>query len=390
MGFAINTNNDALNTYRNLSNVQMSLSKSLERLSSGLRINQAGDDAAGLTISTQLGAQVSGLQQASRNAQDGVSLLQTADGSLSQAQSILGRLRDLAVQAGNDSNSTTARNAIKSEATSLVAELDRIGQSVDFNGTKLLDGSSSTLKFQIGANGDAASQVSVSLGSANLRAVSTALSTGALSSGRSFTGFALSDVPTALTFTAGASGSTQTTVPVTGITTPTSYQNLVDQLNSKSAFAAKFTATVTKAADGTPTGFAVAANDGTAVSLDSTQQGTLLTATGSATATGTATAGIQFDTAANAQLAITAINDKLNSISSARADIGALENRFASALSTISTSVQNLTAAKSRITDVDMAQEMVSYTRANVLSQSGTAMLAQANSLPQLALKLLG
>lgn len=388
MGFAINTNNDALNTYRNLTNVQNSLSKSLERLSSGLRINQAGDDAAGLTISTQLGAQVSGLQQASRNAQDGVSLLQTADGSLSQAQSILGRLRDLAVQAGNDSNSTTARNAIKAEATSLVSELDRIGQSVDFNGTKLLDGSSPTLKFQIGANGDSQSQVSVSLGSANLRAVATALSTGALSAGRSFTGFTLSDTPTSFTFT-GTSGSTTTNVNVTGITAPTSYQNLVDQLNSKSAFAAKFTATVTKAADGSPTGFAVAANDGSAVTAAAADTTALFT-TGGTQAAGTASAGIQFDTAANAQLAITAINDKLNSISSARADIGALENRFASALSTISTSVQNLTAAKSRITDVDMAQEMVNYTRANVLSQSGTAMLAQANSLPQLALKLLG
>ena len=388
MGFAINTNNDALNTYRNLSNVQNSLSKSLERLSSGLRINQAGDDAAGLTISTQLGAQVSGLQQASRNAQDGVSLLQTADGSLSQAQAILGRLRDLAVQAGNDSNSTTARNAIKSEATSLVAELDRIGQSVDFNGTKLLDGSSATLKFQIGANGDAQSQGAVGLGSANLRAVATALSTGALSSGRSFTGFTLGDTPASITFT-GTSGSTTTNVAVTGITTPTSYQNLVDQLNSKAAFSAKFTATLTKASDGSPTGFAVAANDGSAVTMLAADQTSLFTTGGTSTA-GTATAGIQFDNAANAQLAITAINDKLNSISSARADIGALENRFASALSTISTSVQNLTAAKSRITDVDMAQEMVNYTRANVLSQSGTAMLAQANSLPQLALKLLG
>ncbi len=119
MGFSVNTNLDALNTYRNLQNTQNSLSNSLAKLSSGLRINNAGDDAAGLTIATTLGSQVSGLQQASRNAQDGTSVVQTADGALSQAQSLLGRLRDLAVQAANDSNSTSARTAIGTEATSI-------------------------------------------------------------------------------------------------------------------------------------------------------------------------------------------------------------------------------------------------------------------------------
>ena len=117
MGFSINTNLDALNTYKNLQGVQNSLSKSLEKLSSGLRINNAGDDAAGLTIATQLGSQVSGLTQAARNAQDGVSVVQTADGALGQSQALLGRLRDLAVQAANDSNSTTARSAIATEAS---------------------------------------------------------------------------------------------------------------------------------------------------------------------------------------------------------------------------------------------------------------------------------
>ena len=388
MGLAINTNVSALNTYRNLNATQNSMSKSLEKLSSGLRINRSADDAAGMTIATNLGSQVSGLSVAARRAQDGVSVVQTADGALGQPQTILGRLRDLAVQAANDSNSSDARTAIRTEATSLVSELDRLGQSVNFNGTNLLDGSTSTLNFQVGADGNAQSQIGVSLGSANLRSVSTALSTGALSSGRSWTGFALGDVPTSLTFT-GTSGSTTTNVAVSGLTTPTSFQNLADQLNANAAFAGKFTAQVTKATDGTPTGIQVAAKDGSAVTMLAANQTSLFTTSGSSAA-GTSTAGVQFDSAANAQLAITAIDTQIRNVSTARSTLGALQNRFESAVSLINVSIENLTASKSRITDVDMAQEMVNFTRSQVLSQSGVAMLAQANSAPQLALKLLG
>jgi flagellin len=254
--------------------VQSSLSSSLAKLSSGLRINNAGDDAAGLTISTALGSQVSGLQQASRNAQDGVSVVQTADGGLSQAQSLLGRLRDLAVQAGNDSNSSDARGAIQTEATSITDELTRLSTAVNFNGTKLLNGSAN-LTFQVGADAGADNQIAVDLTGTNLGSIATTL-------------------------------------------TSNSY-------------------------------------------VDAT----------------------------SAQASITAIDTAIKNVSTARAGIGALENRFSSAVSTISTSITNLTAAKSRITDVDMAQEMVSYSRASVLSQAGTAMLAQANASSQSVLKLL-
>jgi flagellin len=384
MGLSVNTNIGALNTYRNLNATQNSMAKSLEKLSSGLRINRAADDAAGLTIATNLGAQVSGLTVAARNAQDGVSVVQTADGALGQAQTILGRLRDLAVQAANDSNSADARTAIKTEATSLVSELDRLGQSVNFNGTKLLDGTAGTLNFQVGADGNAASQISVGTAGANLRSVATALSTGSLSSGTSWTNPTLASVPSSITFTS-TSGSTTTNVAVTGLTTPTSDQDLVNQLNANAAFKSKFTATVTKDTNGAPTGFAVTANDGTAVTVDSATS----TAIGAGTS-GTATTGIQFDSAANAQLAITALDAQIKTVSTARASLGALQNRFESAVASINVSIENLTASKSRITDVDMAQEMVNYTRSQVLSQSGVAMLAQANSAPQLALKLLG
>ena len=288
MGFSINTNLDALNTYKNLTNVQSSLSNSLAKLSSGLRINNAGDDAAGLTIATQLGSQVSGLTQASRNAQDGVSVVQTADGALTQAQALLGRLRDLAVQAGNDSNSTDARTAISTEATSITDELDRLGTSVNFNGKALLDGSASNLTFQVGANSGADNQITVDLSGANLT---------------------------------GAKGVA-----------------------------------------------AGAAAGGIAGTLEAND----------------------YSTATAAMTSLGKIDTAIKAVSTARASIGALENRFSSAVSTIQTSITNLTAAKSRITDVDMASEMVNYSRANILSQSGTAMLAQANSMPQLALKLLG
>ncbi|MGN6444760.1 flagellin N-terminal helical domain-containing protein [Amnibacterium sp.] len=376
MAFTINTNLDALNTYRNLTNTQNSLSSSLAKLSSGLRINNAGDDAAGLTIATALGSQVSGLQQASRNAQDGTSVVQTADGALGQAQSLLGRLRDLAVQAANDSNSTSARAAITTEATSITAELTRLGNSVNFNGKNLLDGSAGTLNFQVGADGNSQSQIGVNLSSANLVQVASNLG----NAGASFDVTSPTTVAGAQKFT---NGTTDVSVTLGAAGTYKTVQSVADALNGDSNFASTFSASVngnnqlvvTSLTGGTVTG-------GTH---------TTAAAAGTGISTGTAiTGGLDFSSASGAQAAITAIDGQIQVVSTARSNIGALENRFASAVSTISTSITNLTAAKSRITDVDMASEMVNYSRANILSQSGTAMLAQANSLPQLALKLLG
>ena len=181
MGFVINNNLAANNTYRNLNNTQTDLSKSLEKLSSGLRINRAGDDAAGLSISEGLKSQVTGSAQAARNAQDGISVIQTAEGALTEVHSILQRVRDLAVQAGNDSNNTDSRAAITAEATSLAAEVDRIDQSTNFNGIKLLDGSAGAgadgkMSFQVGAGSSANDKITVDLGPANLQtAIKTAL-----------------------------------------------------------------------------------------------------------------------------------------------------------------------------------------------------------------------
>ncbi|WP_181437708.1 flagellin [Curtobacterium sp. MCLR17_044] len=278
MGMSINTNLSALNTYRNLNSTQNDLSKSLEKLSSGLRINRAADDASGLTISEGLKSQVGGLTVAARNAQDGISVVQTAEGGLTETHSILQRMRDLAVQAGNDSNNADSRTAITTEVGELTKELTRISASTNFNGINLLDGSAGTagvLKFQVGANGDAASQIDVDLSKSNVESVSTAV--GALT----------------------------------------------------------------------------------------------------------------FDSATNAQAAITAIDEQIKYVSAARSSIGAVQNRFDHAINVTNVAKENLTAASSRITDVDMAEEMVKYTRDNILSQAGTSMLAQANQSTQGVLSLL-
>ncbi len=280
MGMSINTNLSALNTYRNLNSTQNDLSKSLEKLSTGLRINRAADDAAGLSISEGLKSQVGGLTVAARNAQDGISVVQTAEGGLTETHAILQRVRDLAVQAGNDSNNTDSRTAIQTEVTQLSAELGRIADSTNFNGITLLDGKAGPagdgkMNFQVGANGDAASQITVDLTGADVKTVSTNV------------------------------------------------------------------------------------------------------------------AALKFDTAANAQLSIAAIDTEIKNVSAARSNIGAVQNRFDHAINVTNVAKENLTAAGSRITDVDMAQEMVKYTRDNILSQAGTSMLAQANQSTQGVLSLL-
>jgi flagellin len=381
MGFSINTNVDALNTYTNLTKVQNSLSSSLAKLSSGLRINNAGDDAAGLTIATDIGAQVSGLQQASRNAQDGTSVVQTADGALSQVQSLLGNLRDLAVQAANDSNSDSARAAITTQANAITAEISRLGSSVNFNGRNLLDGSLTSMNFQVGADGNSASQINVNLSGANLISIANNLTNG--STGASQT-LAQAAATTTVVGT-NSNGNVNTLTLSSSLTTALGSATTVDQAvaayNQDSAFSANFVATKVAGATAAADKVVITAKDGSTVTSTDGTNNTFTAAAGAGQ--------IKFDSAANAQASIASIQTQLDNVSKARAQIGAAENRFTSAESTISTAITNLTAAKSRITDVDMASEMVNYSRANILSQSGTAMLAQANSLPQLALKLL-
>ena len=387
MGLSINQNIAAVNSYRNLSNTQNDLSKSLEKLSSGFRINRAADDAAGLAISEGLRSQVGGLKVAARNAQDGISVVQTAEGALTETHAILQRVRDLAVQAGNDSNNAEARKNIDTEATQLVSELDRISKSTNFNGTKLLDGTaggSGTLKFQVGADGDENSQISVNLSNANIKAIAEDLRTGSLAVGG--TEFAVSSATltaSAYTFTVDTAG-VSSDIAVTLATAPTSVQGLADALSADKNFAANFSVSVTKDVNGAATGISVKALNGGDVAV--TAPGAGFTAGDQVTST---QAGLDFSSAEAAQASIIKIDEKISSVSTARAELGALQNRFEHTVKNINVSVENLSASESRIRDTDMASEMVNFTRAQILSQAGTSMLAQANQIPQGVLSLL-
>jgi flagellin len=380
MGMQINTNIAALNAYRNLSNTQNDLSKSLEKLSSGLRINRAADDAAGLAISEGLRAQIGGLTVASRNAQDGISVIQTAEGSLTEVHSILQRMRDLAVQAGNDSNSTEARAAIATEANDLKAELGRISESTNFNGIKLLD-NANTLTFQVGADGDASSQIAVSLAGANVSDVVGGLGFGTTAVKSTSADAAALDLSAGYEFT---QGSTVVTIAAPA-TAPADTTALADLLNADEGFSNNFTASV-DANDALVVTSKTAAAEAVTINQDTTTAGTYGDAV--TVTAGSTTAG--FDSAAAAQASINLIDTQITNISTARAELGAVQNRFESAINSLNVSKENITAAESRIRDTDMASEMVNFTRANLLSQAGTAMLAQANQSNSGVLQLLG
>lgn len=373
MGLRINQNIDAFNSYRNLSVTQGQMSKSLEKLSSGFRINRAADDAAGLAISEGLRSQVGGLKVAVRNAQDGISVVQTAEGALTEVHSILQRMRDLSVQAGNDTNSAQARAAIGTEVSQLQGELTRIAGSTNFNGTKLLDGTAGTKDFQVGAGSAAADNViSFNFNTADVSNVASALASG---NGNAYdvvtptavTGnwtFTTTGVVSSVTVAMGAAGSL------------TSVQDVADKLNGDSAFAANFKANV---------------NDTNQLVVEATNGGTLATtAPGTGGAAGTAVAGgVSFSSAANARAALSTIDTQIQYISTARANLGAVQNRFEHTINNLNVAVENLSASESRIRDTDMASEMMEFTRSQILSQAGTAMLAQANQAPQSVLSLL-
>ncbi|GEP40215.1 flagellin [Nocardioides psychrotolerans] len=373
MSLRINQNIDAFNSYRNLSVTQGQMSKSLEKLSSGFRINRAADDAAGLAISEGLRSQAGGLKVAVRNAQDGISVVQTAEGALTEVHSVLQRMRDLAVQAGNDTNNADARTAIAGEATQLQSELTRISGATNFNGTKLLDGSANTLEFQVGAGSSSGDNtISFNFDTADVAAVATALSTGggneyAVVTPTAVTGnwtFTTTGVAATSTVAMGAAGSLDTV------------HQVADKLNGDSGFAASFRATV---------------NQDNELVVNATNGGTLATtAPGTGGAAGAAVAGgISFNTASNARNAIDAIDTQIKAVSTARANLGSVQNRFEHTINNLNVAIENTSAAESRIRDTDMAQEMMQFTRAQILSQAGTAMLAQANSAPQSVLSLL-
>ena len=406
MGLSINQNLAALNSYRNLSNTQNDLSRSLEKLSSGLRINRAADDAAGLAISEGLRAQIGGTQQAVRNAQDGISVVQTAEGALTETHSILQRMRTLSVQAANDGGlSDTAKGNIQDELDQLKTELTRISDTTQFNGTKLLDGNYSGT-FQVGANTSAQDKISVDLKRTN----------GMSSEGLGVSGINVTAVAsdaseaTAVNAVAGTAGTL--TFANSGVAAGATFDadkafgalNGTISVGSKSLdlaslkFAAEDatgagTADLTKLNDALKTAFGTQA-DGTTANVSAAITGTTLVITGTApdaaaTASEVAAASPTFTQKSGATEAIDLIDAAITDVSKTRSQLGAVQNRFDHTINNLNVAVENLTASESRIRDTDMASEMVSFTRAQILSQAGTAMLAQAKSIPQSVLQLL-
>jgi len=351
MGLQINTNVAAMNAYRNLSGTQNAMSTSLERLSSGLRINRAADDAAGLAISEKLRAQVGGLNQATSNAQDGISLIQTAEGALNETHSILQRMRQLAVQSSNDTNSDKDRGQIQKEVTQLNDELDRIAGATQFNGKALLDGTFSG-KFQIGANADQNLNVSITKMDASTLGIKAAKA-----SAISANGAASADATGALkgSFTINTSG---------------------DVLDTGG----------NKVGDYTDTDKTVKWLDTSKTDLVFDKSAVDTAGAGSFSVTD----AIDVSTQAGANSALNTIDAAIDKVSGQRADLGAVQNRLQHTINSLSVASENASAAESRIRDTDMAKEMTSFTRSQILQQAGVSMLAQANQAPQSVLKLLG
>jgi len=472
MAQVINSNIASMNAQRNLNANGSALATSLQRLSSGLRINSAKDDAAGLAISERFTSQIRGLNQAVRNANDGISLAQTAEGALGTVSDNLQRIRELAVQSANGTNSSTDRAALQQEVSQLKSEIDRVASTTDFNGVKLLDGTFNNQQFQVGAaanqtitmssissaktgdmgtsylassTGGAVSAAALVAGDVAINGVSVGASTAGSAAGQtadsawakaaainaasgtnvtavanatSVAGAAMTPAATAGAIT--INGINTTAVSTLGVTGSADRASVISAINAISA--ATGVIATDSGADGT--GVSLAAADGrnvtvalggtlsaasTGITAATTRSTITVTSTSSAgitmggasqakagtiasaaaSLTGTAVSSLDISTVSGANTAITSIDAALSSINSSRASLGAYQNRFTSAISNLQSAAENTTAARSRIQDTDFAAETSSLTRAQILQQAGTAMLAQANSLPQSVLTLL-
>jgi flagellin len=396
MGMSVVTNVSALGAHRSLSRSSDSMTRSLERLSSGLRINRAADDAAGLAISVALRSQVTGLAQAVRNTQDGISLVRTADGALDAATSLLQRMRDLSVQAANDGGlDTTAKAAVQTEVGQLKDELSRIAASTTFNGTKLLDGNYRGT-FQVGANVGETVTVIIGLPGQGLDVEGLGLSSVDVTRAGSLTATvtpAISDAegtPTAgrLSLAGDFTTAGAYATSFAGLTGSISYNGKTFDLDSVD-YAGAVTATdyidkVNFAAQpvlGT-TGYPFV---GTATALVFTGDTPAVGSTAPDAVALTPT----YAGRTGASTAITVIDGAIDQVSSIRAYLGAIENRFEHTISRLNVTMENTTASVSRIQDTDMASEMTAFSRHQILSQAGTAMLSQANQSQKTILQLL-
>ncbi|MQL51460.1 flagellin [Desulfofundulus thermobenzoicus] len=404
----INHNISALNAWRSLNQTNSALAKSLEKLSSGMRINRAADDAAGLAISEKMRGQINGLNQAVRNAQDGISLIQTAEGALNETHSILQRMRQLAVQAANDTSTNDDRQKIQDEMNQLAAELSRISNTTEFNTKNLLAGGFTSQLFHIGANQNQNIQLNInpmdaySLGvTADYGQVtgvgsnSAGITVQVIGKGLSGTyKVNLKAATAATTSTTANYDSTSATLTVTLAATSTggvtaTLNDVINAINNANGLSGKsfsFLATL----EGGVIGTNKASAENVTISAFTTSKNAGVTINGVVTSDAVAAKGILVLRQDAANNAITVINNAINTVSIERSKLGAVQNRLEHTIANLGVSSENLSAAESRIRDVDMAQEMMNFTRNQILQQAGTAMLAQANMAPQAVLKLLG
>ena len=459
MTLVISTNVASLNAQRNLNKSQGALGVSLQRLSSGTRINSAKDDAAGLAISERFTAQIRGLNQGVRNANDGISLAQTTEGALGEVTNNLQRIRELAVQSANATNSASDRQAMQQEVSQLISEVDRVASQTNFNGIKLLDGSFSNQTFQVGANagetivldsmidatreglgfvaGSATKELtfngptSINAGDVTINGIDLGAQATVDDIANAID--AVADVTVAKTYghtgnfsdSIGGDGTSTYELTVQGITVFSGAGTVtaadVDAALNAGSVRDDLTAagiTVTGSFEDGDISFTNATGAGLPVSetygglpyisnpafnitastytMDISSASDIVVGGNNPSAIGL-TAGtvavtgntMDVSTAANANAVITAVDAALGSVNSARANLGAVQNRFESVVTSLQTSAESMSAARSRILDTDFAIETANLTRSQILQQAGSAMLAQANSLPQSVMSLL-
>jgi len=403
MALTINTNVASLNAQRNLGTSQSNLNKSMQRLSSGLRINSAKDDAAGLAISDRMTSQIRGLNQASRNANDGISLAQTAEGALQESTNILQRIRELAVQSANDTNSTSDRSSLNDEVTQLKAELDRIAETTSFNGKNVIDGTMTDATFQVGANAGTNQTITFSIDSARSADLGAE------------TGYTAYEAEVLGAYTGGSGGFGYTQVAGAGsssgsVTIATASATAGAGAAGDVILSGMSTGSITATILTASTGSAITATSldvANAINNDSVAS-SLVTATGDGTtavagaltqttvgnaeveAAGTTTVNnLSVATRSQAVVTIASVDQALEDVDSIRGGLGAIQNRFESTIANLNNVSENLSAARSRILDADIAMETSDMTKQNILQQAGVSILAQANQAPQLALSLL-
>ncbi|AEV88777.1 flagellin [Actinoplanes sp. SE50] len=395
MGLRINQNIAAQNAYRNLSVTDNQMQKSLEKLSSGFRINRAADDAAGLSISEGLRAQTGGLKVATRNAQDAISVVQTAEGALNETTSMLQRMRDLSVQASNASLDSDAKQAAQDEFSQLSSEIDRVSTTTAFGKSKLLDGSFgntnhlvTTTPAVMPAGGTAMTLSIDTVGGTTLNTPIAASFTTAATGTASTPQDVADNINTQLQTALKANGRDPNEISVTAKADETG--KVTFEVNSSSTFNVTASNLVTAGASQTNASaasgdFQIGANSGEKLGVHINEVSSKSLGLNNLNLT-TAAVGT---TPSGASQAIDAVDKAIKSVSATRAQLGAHQNRFEHTINNLNVAVENLSASESRIRDTDMAQEMVSFTRNQILTQAGTSMLSQANQSAQNVLSLL-